>query len=172
MDSDFDIKIDQPPMDSPLPEPEPMPAIGFSFQRQLTDHASLVFQNHVPANCSDAYLNDRLDKLARAAHRQWAVACLPERYRQLKIAEGHLEKLEADLEASEINERNALLSWQAEHHATDRRGEWKPSPAQRQEQVKLQASRSTAASAIVGKRNEIEQIRIMIEEMEAAKGRE
>jgi len=170
MDSEFDIRLNEP--EAKERDPEPMPAIGFSFQRQLTDHVSLVFQNHVPANCSDEYLNARLDKLARAAHRQWAVACLPERYRALKIAEGHLQTLINQLEEAEANEARALYNWQGEHRAMDRRGEWKPSPAQKQEQQKLQAARTTTASSIMAKQNEIAQLQLMIDEMEAAKGKE
>ena len=143
------------------------PAIGISFSHSLDDHRNLVFQSFVPADCSDAEFAAMLDKITRASDRQRAKCHIPNTESQLAIARNQLEAEIKKLQEAEGAESTALVTYQAQHRETGRRGEWTPSPAQKTEIARIHGERQKVATNIASLKNQIMQHETLLAEMRA-----
>jgi hypothetical protein len=116
------------------------PGIDISYQLPLDDGSGrvVVFRSLVPQACSDDEFNAVLDKFSRAAERQKALAVLPSYANQLEDKKELLFKENAALFEA-VQERDAQAAiWQRQSSESGRRN-WKPSPAQSADHVKIQA---------------------------------
>lgn len=84
-----------------------VPALGLSYQFNISERRSLVFQTHIGADIDDATLNELLDQIARAANRQQAMLELIDNERHLAAEEAQLKFAKRDLiqRRAEIRER-------------------------------------------------------------------
>jgi hypothetical protein len=97
------------------------PAIGITFQQEVGDKRSLVFQSFVAADCRRVELNGMLDKLRIASERQKAIIELPT---TRGILDGFRARLEQETEkyrALEIEKSNLHSRWDQEQKASGRR---------------------------------------------------
>lgn len=82
----------------PLREPVPtdVPAMGFSYQFQVVDGISMVFQTHLDQTSAKEDIDELCDRVASVAERQKAKLELPEVRRHYGIAVTQLEIAERD----------------------------------------------------------------------------
>ena len=115
------------------------PAIGLSFRVPLDETGrEVVFQSHVSADCSEAQLNGLLDKLSRAGERQKAKALMPTYQNELNIKKEALAKETNDLFMASSERDTQLEIWRRASSESGRRN-WRPSPGQQQDHVKIEA---------------------------------
>lgn len=74
-----------------------VPALGMSYQFQISERRSIVFQTHIAADIDDATLDEMLDQMARAANRQQAMLELIDNERHLAAEEAQLKFYQRDL---------------------------------------------------------------------------
>jgi hypothetical protein len=74
-----------------------VPAIGISVQHQTDTERNLVFQMHLPFDCSPTALNAALDKVLAASARQAAKVKLPSLRRLLKNHEDFIKRATEDI---------------------------------------------------------------------------
>ena len=146
------------------------PAIGISFQHQLDDHRSVVFQSFVPADCSEEDFNSMLDKLTKVSDRQRAKTHLPNTRSMLRIKNEQLKAATEKLLSAQTQRDLMNDRWAKAHIASGRRGEFKPNAIQAQEKGKIDAEENSARATIAGLKNEIMQLETTIAEMEAKVG--
>jgi hypothetical protein len=117
--------------------PVNLPAVGIQLTHRLDDYREIVFQGHVPANCSDMQFNDLLDKLSRVGERQKALAALPTHKGVLD--EMKAEQLVKTAEAFQLTQELARQDEAWRRQATqDGRRNPRLSPAQSQERLKTE----------------------------------
>jgi len=134
------------------------PAIGITFQQQVGDKRSLVFQSFVAADCQRAELNGMLDKLRTASERQKAIIELPA---TRGILQDFRDRLNSEIEkyrALETQKSEMHSRWDQAQAVSGRRVD-KPSAAQIQEMTRSE-------QGLHSSRSNIEQLRqaIAVEE--------
>lgn len=140
-----------------MPDDTPAaPALGFSITANITDRSQIVVQSFVPLDATDDQINETLDKVFRATDRQRA------KY-QIKDF-----KLKAELEEQALADQVAKVAdlqnkYAAEHTASGRRGEYKPSENQR---VAIENARKT----IEGMRHNVDRYKAGLKELEEMTG--
>lgn len=102
-----------------------LPAVGMSYNFDMGAGRQLVFQTHVPQDCTSDALHGLLDKLANAAKREVAKAMLPGARKEVERGEGYIVQLTADLERLDADARER---WEGEVAAGRKRGHYKPAP--------------------------------------------
>jgi hypothetical protein len=135
--------------------PVDVPAIGISFKHLLDEHREVVFQGYVPAGCSDEQFNEMLDKLTKASDRQKARVALPTHRGVLELQKGKLVEKTKELYEAHAERDAAKASWTQEAQASQRRN-WRPSPAQLQDDIKRQGR-------ITGLEKEIKDLQLQID---------
>lgn len=129
------------------------PALGFSITANIHGSAQIVAQSFVAFDADDATINAALDKVMLAIDRQQA------KY-QVKDLRRKLEQEDMALRAQIEKVADFQNAAAAEHNASGRRGEFKPS---KQQEVGLENHRKT----IEGMKYNVERYKVNIAELEA-----
>jgi hypothetical protein len=146
---------------------KPVPAIGITFQHQLDDFRSIVLQGFVAADCPEIEFNAMLDKLRSASDRQKAAAHLPTIRGLLADKQAGLHQETKALFAVE-SERDVLnANWRKDWEASNRRGAFVMSPAQKQEAARIEQAHGKSAQNITVLQKEIAVYERQIADMEA-----
>jgi len=158
---------DQPPLtEDDVARLAEIPAIRISMQHQLHGKYALAFETHVLAQCPAGELDDRLDKIRKAAERQRAIANLPTRRGILAAKRDAFERekeklLSLEAEAQVISER-----WSQAHIDSGRRGPIKESPQQRGDKARIDGQIQGARQQLNILINEIAVCERIVGEME------
>ena len=78
------------------PRPTEVPALGMSYQFQISERRSIVFQTHISNDVDQKTLDDILDTMQLAANRQQALLEIVDTERQLAALRQQLPLLEED----------------------------------------------------------------------------
>ena len=147
-----------------------VPAIGISFQHQLDDYRSVVFQGFVERDCSDGELNKVLDKLRRASDRQKAASALPTFRIMLANKQQGLAQ-ETDTLMGLERDRGLMHSrWDADWRASGRKGEFKVLPAQKAEADRMDQALAQSRQKVTLLKKEIADLEAQIVEYDAKVG--
>ena len=142
------------------------PAIGVSFQHQLDDHRSIVFQGFVERDCSDHELDRVLDKLRRASDRQKMLAALPS-YRIMLANRKQGLKQEMATHLDLATEASVQMDrWRADWEGRGARGEFKLQGGQKGEMDRLNAAMAGSKQKITLLEKEIADLEAQIGEAE------
>ncbi len=129
--------------------PDQIPAIRISMSQRFDDYRAVTFDTHVMADCDEAEINERLDKLRNAAERQKAISHLPTAKGILQDKRDGLKQETEKLFGFEAELSVLQGRWSDAHDASGRRGEMKPGPQQRAEQARLGGQIATSRQALV-----------------------
>ncbi len=146
--------------------PDQIPAIRISMSQRFDDYRALTFDTHVLADCDEAEINERLDKLRNAAERQKAISHLPTAKGILQDKRDGLKQETEKLLGFEAELSVLQGRWAESHDASGRRGEMKPGPQQRAEQARLGGQISTSRQSIVTLQKDIAVHERLISDME------
>ena len=147
-----------------------VPALGISFQHQLDDYRSVVFQAHVERDCDEGLLNTVLDKLRRASDRQKAASALPSFRVILANKEAGLKQETATLLQLETEHQMQSDRWTAQWNESGRRGAVRQLPAQKQEADRMAQAIGASRQKITILTKEIADTKAQIAEYEAKLG--
>lgn len=146
-----------------------IPAIGASFQHQIDDHRSVVFQTHLPADCSLAEFTKQLGKLSAASDWLKAKTHLPTQQNLLAIKKEGLKKATEALFAAQSALDARYSQWSVASREAGRR-EWKMTPAQKQEEDRLKAEISKQQGQVRAAQQEILTDELLVADMERKLG--
>lgn len=118
-------------------EAKDVPVIGFSFKQTLDDYREIVFQGFVPATCTAAEMNEMLDKVSTASDRQKAKTHLPTVKGLLDVKKDALVTETNNLFLAEAERETQSDLWRKQAETSNKRN-WVPSPAQKQDHVRVQ----------------------------------
>ena len=149
-----------------MTEKQAVPAIGVSFQHQLDDHRSIVFQGHIASDCSESEFNTLLDKLTRASDRTRAQTRLPTIRMILQQKEDAFQAETEKMFKLDTEKAAYFSRWDTAHREAGRRGDFHPTPAQKQELIKVQAARDSSQQNLAVLQKEIEAFRGEVAELE------
>lgn len=88
--------------------PTPIPALGFSYQFQISERRSIVFQTHIERETDLSDINDILDKMQLAANRQQALLEIVDTERQLAAKRYLLRQQKEDYLRAEAEAQERL----------------------------------------------------------------
>lgn len=131
-------------------------AIGISNSVQVDERSNLVFQTHVPLDCSAEYFNSIADKLRNAAIRQQAFFEIKNLQKELKVRKHQLKDLKEDVDR---------LDRQAEREQVS--GSSRLQARSKDEAVRNAAARDNALATLNKAKEHISRIEQEIVEQEA-----
>lgn len=141
------------------------PALGVSFQHQIDDHRSAVFQLHVDRDCSMTDLTVLLGKVSAASNWLKAQTELPTRRTHLALMHEGLKKATAELFKAQTALSLRHSEWSTAAAVAGRR-EWRMTAAQKQEETRLQTEIAKHQAQCTAARQEILTDEALIAEME------
>lgn len=141
---------------------EAAPAIGISLTHTVAENRNIVMQCFVPFDCSTKELNDALDKCFKASQRQFCAVRLPQAKKDLLRLQKAYERAVEDMLRLDVEAAETDRILEAQHAASNKRGEMKLSPQQNAMKQKNAADRSNAETSL--KRGQTD-IRLLEEEI-------
>ncbi len=146
--------------------PDQIPAIRISMSQRFDDYRAVTFDTHVMADCDEAEINERLDKLRNAAERQKAISHLPTAKGILQDKKDGLKQETDKLMGLEAESSVLHSRWEQAHDASNRRGEMRLGPQQKAEMMRLEGQIATSRQAIVTLQKDIAVHERLIADME------
>lgn len=149
--------------------PLDVPAIGVSFSHALDDHRSIVFQAHIPRDCSDEDLNGLLDRITKASDRAKAKTAVPTYRGILETQKRELEKKTNELLLLQAERQVVSERWAQTNAASGRRAP-KPGPQERQDHITIQGKIAQCERDIADLRKQINSYEDLVGQYEAKLG--
>ncbi len=151
--------------------PDQIPAIRISMSQRFDDYRAVTFDTHVMADCDEAEINERLDKLRNAAERQKAISHLPTAKGILQDKKDGLKQETEKLLQTEAESDVLLSRWKDSHDISGRRGAARLGPQQKAEMQRIDGQIATSRQSIVTLQKDIAVHERLIADMEELIGK-